>query len=86
MSSKVNVAVAAAFLVAAAAPVGAVAQSYGSAATVPGHQYYAQSKHPKVRVPVDAKASAADFNVSAAKKAGNANWRNTPIPNQSAQY
>ena len=62
MSSKTNV-VAAAVLLVASAPVGAFAQSYGSTNAMPGHQFHAQSKHLKTRVPSDARGSAAGSDV-----------------------
>lgn len=61
MLSKANIAAAAALLVASVAPVGAYAQSFGGAYSMPELQLYMQSKHVKARVPSNAKASAEDF-------------------------
>jgi hypothetical protein len=52
MSSKVNIAAAAALLVASVAPVGAYAQSHDGATLT-------QSRHLKARVPADARGSVA---------------------------
>ena len=65
MSSKTNVVAAAVLLVASVAPVAAFAQGHGSTNSMPGHQFHAQSKHPKTRVPFDARGSAADSDVFA---------------------
>lgn len=57
MLSKVNVAVVAALFVASIAPINGFGQNFVAP------QHHSQSKHLKVRVPFDAKASAADSNV-----------------------
>lgn len=57
MSSKVNIAAAVALLVATIAPVHSFAQNFASS------QHHAQSKHLKVRVPFDAKASVTDSDI-----------------------
>ena len=76
MFSKVNVVAAAAFLVAAAAPIHALAQNFAP----PAH--HAQSKHLQARVPFDAKASAADSNVSSesAARSGGRWFETDPDP------
>ncbi len=60
MSSKVNIAVVAALLVAFVTPVGAYAQNYGGASMTIGRQLHTQSKHLKARVPSNARGSVAD--------------------------
>jgi hypothetical protein len=56
--SKVSIAAATALLIASMAPVGAHAQS--GLFLMPDHQLPTQSKHPKARVPVNARGSATE--------------------------
>jgi hypothetical protein len=56
--SKVSIAAATALLIASMAPVGAHAQSGGY--LVPDRQLPTQSKHPKARVPANARGSATE--------------------------
>jgi hypothetical protein len=56
--SKVSIAAATALLIASMAPVGAHAQSGGY--LVPDRQLPPQSKHPKARVPANARGSATE--------------------------
>jgi hypothetical protein len=58
--SKVSIAAATALLIASMAPVGAHAQSGGYLVRVPDRQLPTQSKHPKARVPANARGSATE--------------------------
>ena len=78
--SKVSIAAAVALVTASVASGGAYAQSYGAVAQgyggaypMPEHQRYTQSKHLKMRVPANARASATEsggFSTPAANSGG----------------
>jgi len=63
MPLKVNIVAAAVLLGAFATPVGVFAQNYGGTSSMLGHQFHAQSKHLKTRLPSDARGSAVDSDV-----------------------